>query len=107
MYWIRGQFVLDRVESINPVSMSEEREWVWCKHRDSAAWKGCVVTRMYQHTVVALCMFSVFGNRYGWFVRDNIRLVNSFILLSADWPSDFSAEHAQCHFVLIHPRVLN
>ncbi len=39
-------------------------------------------------------MFSVFGNRHGWLTRDNVRLANSFVL-SADWPSDFAAEHAE------------
>ncbi len=33
------------------------------------------------------------------------RPADSFVLLSADWPSDFAAEHAECHFLLIHPRI--
>ncbi len=62
------------------------------------------VTRIYQH-LVALCMFRVFGNRHGWLIPDNVRVANSFVHLSADWPSDYAAEHAQCHFMLIHPRM--
>ncbi len=51
-------------------------------------------TRMYQY-IVALCMFSVFGNRHG-LIRDNVRVANSFVHLSTDRPSDNAAEHAQC-----------
>ncbi len=57
---------------------------------------------MYQH-ILALCMFSVFGNRHRWLIQDNVRLADSFVLLSADWPSDFTAEHAECQNMLIHP----
>ncbi len=46
-------------------------------------------TRMYQH-IVALCTFSVFGNSHGWLIPDNVRLANSFVHLSADWPSDYA-----------------
>ncbi len=28
-----------------------------------------------------------------------------FVLLNADWPSDFPAEHADCHYILIQPRM--
>ncbi len=59
---------------------------------------------MYQF-ILSLGMFSVFGNRHGWLIPDNVRQANSFVLLSADWPSDFAVENAQCHFVLIHPRI--
>ncbi len=51
-------------------------------------------TRMYQH-ILSLCMFSVFGNSHGWLIGDNTRLADSFVLLSADWPSDLAAEHAE------------
>ncbi len=35
---------------------------------------------------------------------DNIRPADSFVLLGANWPVDFSSEHAECHYLLIHPR---
>ncbi len=46
----------------------------------------------------------MFGNSHGWLIGDDIRLANSFVL-SADWPSDLAAEHADRHKMLIHPRV--
>ena len=35
-------------------------------------------------------MFSVFGKIHGWLIPDNVRLANSFVHLSADWPSDYA-----------------
>ncbi len=60
---------------------------------------------MYQH-ILALCMFSIFVKRHGWLSQDNVRLADSFVLFRADWPSDFSTEHAECQNLLIHPRTL-
>ncbi len=57
-------------------------------------------------SILSLCMFSVFGNRHGWLIPDNVRLANSFVLPSADWPSDFTAEYAECQNMLTHPRLL-
>ncbi len=34
----------------------------------------------------------------------HMRPADSFVLLSADWPSDLAAEHAVRHKLLIHPR---
>ncbi len=42
-------------------------------------------------------MFTVGLGRHRWLIRDNIRRANSFVLVSADWPIDFAAEHAECH----------
>ncbi len=78
---------------------------VFC-HWYSQLWKLLLpttwsqLTRMYQH-ILSLCMFS---NTHGWLIQDNISPADSFVLLSAVWPSDFAPEHAQCHFMLIHPR---
>ncbi len=51
-------------------------------------------TRMYQH-ILSLCMFNVFGNSHGWLIGDNVSLADSFVLLSADWPINFAAEHVE------------
>ncbi len=41
-----------------------------------------VSTRMYQH-ILSLCLFSVYGNRHGWLIQDNIWPADSFVFLSA------------------------
>ncbi len=43
----------------------------------------CVCIRLYQN-ILSLFMFSVFINRHGWLLPDNVKLAKSFILLSAD-----------------------
>ncbi len=36
-------------------------------------------------------------------LRD-VEVADSIVLLSADWPSDFAAECAECHHILNQPR---
>ncbi len=50
--------------------------------------RGCI--NIFCHSACSAYLVS-----HGWLSGDNTRPADSFVLLSADWPSDLAAEHAE------------
>ncbi len=63
---------------------------------------GVSCTWVWDYTVRVQCVCQ----QTWWLIRDNIWQANSFLLVRVQTDQrDFAAEHAECHFLLIHPRV--